>query len=195
MPRPCGPCSDKARNEIDRRLLEMEISGETFRRISREFGYSEDALARHKSNHLTVDLGDVKATMNAAREEALAELHQKEMEEVKAEVRANESQKISDADKLLKDLKALWNKAISLLLQAEEAGDLRTALQGVREARGCLETLAKIEGQIREQSINIYQQNVLVNHPEWIELRALIISALEPYPEAREAVVHVIHEQ
>jgi hypothetical protein len=32
----------------------------------------------------------------------------------------------------------------------------------------------------------------LVLSPEWLELRALIVGALEPHPEAREAVVHAI---
>ncbi len=73
MPRPCGPCQDKRRNELDRRLLEMEFSGETFRGISLEFAYSEDSLRRHKANHLAEDLQAVRVAMEAAREEALAE--------------------------------------------------------------------------------------------------------------------------
>lgn len=84
----------------------------------------------------------------------------------------------------VRDLKA---RALSILTKAEGAGDLKTALLGIREARGCLELVFKAEGRIQEQP----QINVLVN-PQWVELRTLIVKALEPYPQAREAVVHAI---
>jgi hypothetical protein len=37
-------------------------------------------------------------------------------------------------------------------------------------------------------------QITIINNPEWVELRTLIITALEPYPDARQAVVNVIHK-
>jgi hypothetical protein len=94
----------------------------------------------------------------------------------------------------LAEIRVLKEKAMDILTQAECAGDLKTALLGIREARGCLDSILKAEGRIQEQSINVIQQNVLINNPEWIQLRTTIIKALEPYPEAREAVVHAIRE-
>ena len=84
-------------------------------------------------------------------------------------------------------MKALHSKAYSLLLQAEQAGDLRTALQGVREARGCLELLAKLEGKVSDAPV----VNVLIN-PEWQNVRAVIVQTLAPYPEARIAVASAL---
>ena len=80
MPRPCGPCGDPLRNEIDRRLLKMVVSRETFRDLSRIYGYSEDSLARHVRSHLsqTSTESDVRGLMIAAREQALKEAEVRE---------------------------------------------------------------------------------------------------------------------
>src|SRR3712207_2670343 len=82
------------------------VANEPYRLIAERFGTSVAALTRHKAEHLPVSL----AKAEEAKETALA-------------------------DDLLGQVKALRNKAISLLQKAEAAGDLRTALLGIREAR------------------------------------------------------------
>jgi len=47
-------------------------------------------------------------------------------------------------ERLLDDLADLQRRALALLTKAEQAGDLRTALAGVRECRGLLETAARL---------------------------------------------------
>jgi hypothetical protein len=88
----------------------------------------------------------------------------------------------------LTEIRSLKAKAMSILEQAEGAGDLKTALLGIREARGCLETCLKAEGQIRDGP-----QITIINNPEWVELRTLIITALDEYPQAKAAVVNAIN--
>jgi len=83
----------------------------------------------------------------------------------------------------LAEVRALKTRALGVLEEAQKAGDLKTALLGIREARGCLELCMKAEGQIDKQP----QVNILLN-PEWIELKAVIIAALRPYPDALGAV-------
>jgi len=83
----------------------------------------------------------------------------------------------------LAEVRALKTRALGILEEAQKAGDLKTALLGIREARGCLELCMKAEGQIDKQP----QVNILLN-PEWIELKAVIIAALRPYPDALGAV-------
>lgn len=87
----------------------------------------------------------------------------------------------------LAEVRTLKTKAVEILTAAQGAGDLKTALLGIREARGCLESILKAEGQIHEGP----QINILVN-PEWIELKALIVTTLKPYPEALEAIRNAI---
>jgi hypothetical protein len=84
----------------------------------------------------------------------------------------------------VRDLKA---RALEILGEAQSAGDLKTALLGIREARGCLELCMKAEGQLKDGP-----QITIINNPEWVDLRTVIITALDEFPQAKEAVVHAI---
>jgi len=125
-----------------------------YRVVAQRYAASPDAVYRHKVDHLPVVL--VKA--HAAKETALA-------------------------DDLLGQVKLLRNKAISILGKAEAAGDLRTALLGIREARACVELLLEVEGELNRAPV----VNILIA-PEWLLARAVLVQALQPYPEARSAV-------
>ena len=54
-------------------------------------------------------------------------------------------------DSLLNQVRSLQGKALAILVQAEAAGDLRTALGAVREARGNQELLAKMLGLMNDK--------------------------------------------
>ena len=189
MSRACGPCADKTRNELDRRLLEMDITSETFRSISREFGYHVDALRRHKENHLTVDLADIRVVMEQAREKALAAAYEKELAEIKDEAVDSMASRLDNASSFLDQLREVRRRAAALLDQAEEAQDLRAAGTFLKVLREQIRLWAELEGRLAAQP----QINFLVD-PKWIELRTTILLALDPFPEAKEAVVHAIRE-
>lgn len=130
------------------------VEGSVYRTIAVRFGLSETALKRHKKDHLPNHV----AKAQDARDEA-------------------------DANDLLAQIKALRNRSISILQKAEHAGDYRTALQGIREARGCIELLAEMENQLnRGDTINI------IIAPQWIELRTVLLTALQGHPDALQAV-------
>ena len=74
--------------------------------------------------------------------------------------------------------------ALDILERAEKAGDLRTALAAISQARGNLELLGKLAGELDERPV----VNLNVS-PEWLELRAVIVAALEPHPAAHTAVL------
>jgi len=130
-----------------------------YRSIAKQFSISESALFRHKK-HIPEKLA-----------------------------KAKEAKEITKADNLLEQVIALRDKALSILEKAEKSGDLRTALQGIKEARSTLELLAKLQGELQEGTTI----NILVN-PQWIELRTLILKALEPYPEARLRLAQALKE-
>ena len=133
-------------------------SQEPYRVIAQRYAASPDAVYRHKIDHLPAKL----AQAEAAKETALA-------------------------DDLLGQVKALRNKAISILGKAEAAGDLRTALLGIREARACVELLLEVEGELHRQPV----VNVLIA-PEWLELRTVILQSLAPFPDARAALARTL---
>jgi hypothetical protein len=114
----------------------------------------ERAIRRHRSNHLP---------------ERLAKAH--------------EAEEVAQADELLKQVRDLQVRALDILDKAEEAGELRTALSAIREARGNLELLAKLLGELDERPVT----NVLVS-AEWVTVRTAMMEALDRYPEARVAV-------
>jgi transposase-like protein len=98
--------------------------------------------------------------------------------------KAYEAEQSAEADRLLTDMRRLQAKTLLILQRAEEADDLRTALAAVREARNNIALLAEMRGQLDRRPV----VNVLVS-PEWLELRALIVGALAPHPEAKAAVL------
>jgi hypothetical protein len=129
------------------------IANEPYRLIAERYGTSAAALTRHKAEHLPIALS-----------------------------KAQGAKEVTLADDLLLQVKNLRNKAISILLKAENAGDLRTALLGVREARACIELLAEMEGELnRRPQLNLYLS------VEWLQVRALLMTALGEFPEARAA--------
>jgi hypothetical protein len=103
--------------------------------------------------------------------------------------RAQEAQIVAAGGTLLDQLHTLQAQATAILRQAEGAGDLRTALAAIRELRGCLDLLGRLEGQIQDRNT----VNVLVA-PDWSRLRSTILCALSAFPEARLAVASALAE-
>jgi len=102
-------------------------------------------------------------------------------------VMAEKAEEVAQADDLLDQLKDLQRRTLAILEAAETTNQHRTALSAIREARSNLELLAKLLGELDERPT----VNVLVS-PQWLELRAVIVGALEPHPEARDAVLRAI---
>ncbi len=140
----------------ERAAIDRELAANTaIPALAALYRVSNDSLLRHKQNHLPSAIAQAQAATEVSR-----------------------------GDDLLAQVDRLKNKAVSLLLKAEAAGDLRTALMGVREARACVELLLETEGQINRQPV----VNILVSD-DWLRLRATIITALVAHPEAQRAVV------
>jgi hypothetical protein len=99
-------------------------------------------------------------------------------------VMAQAAEEVAQADDLLGQMQNLQQRTLAILEAAESTNQHRTALSAIREARSNLELLAKLLGELDDRP----QVNVLVS-PEWLELRAVIVTALEPHPEALRAVV------
>lgn len=96
--------------------------------------------------------------------------------------KANGAAEVARADDLLGRLHGLQARTDAILEAAEQAGDLRTALGAIRESRGNLELLARLLGELEPPTVNV------ILSAQWVELRTLMLRALEPYPAARVAV-------
>jgi hypothetical protein len=98
--------------------------------------------------------------------------------------KAQEAEEVAQADELLDQVQDLQRRTLAILEAAEETNQHRTALSAIREARSNLELLARLLGELDQRP----QVNVLIS-PEWLELRAVIVGALQAHPEALRAVV------
>jgi hypothetical protein len=131
------------------------VNRRPFRNIAQQVGVSVWALLRHHDAHLPEML-----------------------------LKARAAEEVARADDLLEQVRALRSKSLALLGKAEAAGDLRTALAGVREARACVELLAEmVQALDRRPTMNVLLA------PEWLSVRTVLLEALRGYPEARTAVV------
>lgn len=197
MPRTCRPCLDKRRNELDQRLLQKGISGESFRRIAADFGYSETALRRHLANHLSIDLADVHAVMKETREKALTQIHKDELEEIKQniELKAKESMvaRLETCTSFFDQLKILRERAALSLERAEGTEDIRAVLASIRELRETLRLWAEIEGKLKANQINV---NVdIYSSTEWAMVGRVLAEILEhERPELRQKVAQRLYE-
>jgi len=165
MPRSCTVCEHPDRGAIDEAL----VGGASNLSVSSLFGVSESAVRRHKANHLPAKLVMARAAEEAAEEVA---------------------EEVAEADDLLGQVQDLQARTLAILEAAEGSNQHRTALSAIREARSNLELLAKLLGELDERPV----VNLNVS-PEWLELRAVIVGALEPHPEARGAVLRALDGQ
>jgi hypothetical protein len=137
---------------------EALVTGAPYRSVAKHFSLSESAVYRHKTEHLPAQL-----------------------------LKAREVEEAARADDLLDQVRNLQAHALDILERAEKAGDLRTALAAISQARGNPELLGKLAGELDERPV----VNLTVS-PEWLELRAVIVGALEPHPAAHRAVLRAL---
>ncbi len=130
------------------------------RGIARNFGTSEDALYRHYAEHLPERL-----------------------------TKARDAREIADADSLLAEVRTLQKATRHILSRALTAEDHRTALGAIREARGNIELLGKLLGELQDAAT--VQVNVLAS-PEVRALQTVMFEALADFPDARAHVAGVL---
>ncbi len=166
MPRTCQICAHPERAAIDRALA----AGEPLRGIARTyFGtvQPEDALSRHKAEHLP---------QTVARAAAVQEVEQARGV-------------VAEGLDVVGQLRAINNITLHVLKEARDAKDHDIALKAIDRVQRQIELQAKLLGELDERP----QVNILIA-PEWVHLRGLLMHALSDYPEAKASVAAVLME-
>jgi len=101
--------------------------------------------------------------------------------------KAKNAVEVAEADSLLVRVESLYRHTEAILEAAEDNNEWGTALQAIRECRCNLELLGRVTKELESASTVHLNLN-----PEWIELRAIIVTALEPYPDARGSVLRAL---
>jgi hypothetical protein len=147
----------------DRDRLDSGLtSGIPLADLAREYGVTSQGLIRHREAHLS------KAVQAAAQ---------------------RERQDVTEAreDSLLAQCKMLHRQALALMTAAYQARDYRGAIAGVGAATKLLELQGRFLGQIANAGPAVH---VTLN--DFRSLQVNIVAALEPYPEAKAAVLRAL---
>jgi hypothetical protein len=163
----CSVCDHPERDAIERAL----IGSVSVRDIAGRYGASRSAVGRHKLQHLPAKLVKAKESAEVAR------------------VTESVRDEIGQALDVIQQLKAINVACLEVLKKARTVGDDVTLLRSVDRIHRQIELQARLLGELQDAP----QVNVLVL-PEWHRLRVVVVQALKPYPEARDAVVRALHD-
>lgn len=104
--------------------------------------------------------------------------------------RALEIKVVDTGRSVLERLRDLNREALDILAEARREGSRRDALAAIHTLHRLLELEARLLGELAHERPQV-QVNVLAS-PEWLALRARLIEALRPYPEAAHAAAKVL---
>ena len=100
--------------------------------------------------------------------------------------KAKEAEMVAHADDLLEQVRDLQVRTFAILEAAEASEQHRTALSAIREARANLALIGEITKELDRGTIKLELS------PEWLELRGVIVAALEPHPAARDSILRAL---
>ena len=98
-------------------------------------------------------------------------------------VRAQEVEDVRQALDVVQQLKAINAASREILTAARKSGDGELALKAIDRIFKQIELQAKLLGELEQEGT----VSILLA-PEWVQVRALVLTALVPFPEARGAV-------
>lgn len=100
---------------------------------------------------------------------------------------ASRAEEVANADSLLERLEDLQSRTEAILSRVEGTDNYSAMLGAIREMRSNLEVIGEVTKELnRTPTLN------LTLSPEWLELRVLIVRAVEPFPEAREGILRAL---
>jgi hypothetical protein len=101
--------------------------------------------------------------------------------------KAKEAVEVAEAGDLLSRIEALQSRTLAVLEAVEDTDNYGARLAAIREARANLELIGRVTKELESgPTFNLYLS------PQWLELRATLVRALDAYPDARESVLSAI---
>jgi len=178
LPKKKGPACSICRHEHRALIESTRLAGASLDSVAAKYSVSRDSIHRHMKSHVSDEL----------RAELLAAVP---LEQLAAEA----------AREGLTVLQYLSLTRATLVRQMQLAASVNDHNATATVARALNETnrlIAGITGELStiaaRNSINITNNLVLHEHPEFVRLRSGLLRALGPFPEARDAVVTVLLE-
>ena len=94
---------------------------------------------------------------------------------------------ISNPSYVMQRIQELETRADALYTAAVKKGDLLNTGRALKELREITSLYARLTGELNTQQQVVHQH--LHVSPEWAYLRSVILKSLQPYPEARAALI------
>lgn len=169
MARKCNVCEHP-----DRATIELGVANRiSYEVLAKRHGLHKDSIQRHRSNHMPPHIMAALLTRGRAIDLDL------------------EAMRESESEGLLSNLVVMRAKLYKALDAAEDSGDLAATAQIASRMLKTLELTARLLGDI--QASTKVTNNILVL-PEYHGLRVSLIKALQPFPEARQAVIGALEK-
>jgi hypothetical protein len=167
--RPCTVCEHDKRHQIEIGLTHQVPA----RVLALRFKLGKDAILRHAKNHLTPTQ---RAAILNAQKPSQIDL---------------DALRVSESEGLLANARAQRAQLQQLAELASELGDVRAAVAAQQAITGNLTFIAKLLGQL----VNVHdvRHTSILLSPDYLRLRAVLLQALRPYPEAARAVGSALH--
>jgi hypothetical protein len=185
QPLPARPCceSAKAREGFASEASEQEAEGPrvasavprpcTVCRHDEHHAVNVALVHREPYRHIAKRFGVSTAALQRHSSEHIPELL----------LQAKHATEIADADDLLAKIQDLYQEAMAVLEAGKDGADHRLVLSAIDRAGKQLEILAEMRGALDRRP----QVNFILTE-EWVRIRTTLVTALEPFPEARVAV-------
>lgn len=166
---PCTICQHERRH-----LLELGLVHRVpLRTLAARFDVSPDALHRHSKNHLSAQL---RAALLTAQRPSAVDL---------------EALERGESEGLLAQLVTQRARLQGLAEQSLELADVRAAVAVERAITSNLELVSKLLGMLVQRH-EIKRTSILLS-PDYLELRAALVRALRPFPQAAASVGAALH--
>jgi hypothetical protein len=174
----CGPKCTICLHDERWRIELLRAGGASLDALAKKFEVSRDAIHRHWRDHVSDEL---KASYLVGPAQ-LAEL---------AQTAAAEGASVLD------HFRAVRTMLMSHMAAVTEAGDARGAAIVASQLVSVLEKIGKVTGEIAtiaQGTINVTNNNVLIQSPQFAKVQAAILRALAPHAAARADVVAALRE-
>lgn len=168
----CKVCEHRAIDIINKRIIQFRKDGETKTAILNAFknySFGRTTFFKHMKNHINYkEEGPVKEKEP-----------NNESNNVKLVIDDQSSASVpANVDDISSNIQYLYDKTMYVISSSERKGSDYMVLRGVKEARGCLEMVLKARELFLETQKKTDFDSIIIK----------IISTLEDYPDARNAV-------
>ena len=174
MGHPCTFCRSSKRDELETALIQQRFSQAD---VAQQLGVSHVAVYNHMKNHSTVGLQTARLQLGLPPKVVPPNILDHE---------------VSKELNVYNELLYISSVTAYLLKEAMQEQNTPLTLRVLERMESQLAFVAKLEGLFKEGPQS--QINILVND-EWTRLKTIVLTTLEEYPEAREAIAQQLAQE